>query len=61
LRVPTGAAEEEMLADYIAWLARDLETTREIGHRAAAHIAAHHGIDGVDGVAQKYWDVLKKY
>ena len=58
LRVPTGAAEEETLAHYIAWLARDLESAREIGHRAAAHLAAHHGLDGV---AQNYWEVLKKY
>jgi glycosyltransferase involved in cell wall biosynthesis len=57
LRVETGPAEEEMLADYITWLARDREAAQEIGSRAAAHIAAHHA---PETVAQRYWDVLKK-
>jgi glycosyltransferase involved in cell wall biosynthesis len=58
LRVETGATEEELLADYIAWLARDLEAAQEIGRRAAAHIAEHHSLDNV---AQQYWNVLTPY
>jgi len=57
LRVETGAAEEELLADYIGWLARDPETARQIGRHAAAHIAEHHA---PDDVARLYWDVLNK-
>jgi glycosyltransferase involved in cell wall biosynthesis len=57
LRVDTGPAEEELLASYIAWLSRDREAGEEIGRRAAAHIAAHHGLETV---ASLYWDELKK-
>ncbi len=55
LRVETGPAEEEMLADYITWLARDRETAEEIGCRAAAHISAYHALEIV---AKRYWEVL---
>lgn len=57
LRVETGPAEEELLADYIGWLASDRETAQRIGHHAAEHIAAHHALESV---AAQYWDVLKK-
>ncbi len=57
LRVETGPAEEELLASYIAWLARDRTSAEEIGRRAADHISAHHG---VETVAQLYWDALNK-
>jgi glycosyltransferase involved in cell wall biosynthesis len=57
LRVETGPAEEEMLADYIIWLARDRGAAEEIGRRAAAHISAHHALDIV---AEQYWQVLRK-
>jgi glycosyltransferase involved in cell wall biosynthesis len=56
LRVPTGPAEEEMLADYIGWLARDREAIEQIGRRAAAHVQEHHALDAV---AAQYWEVLK--
>ena len=55
LRVETGPAEEEMLADYIAWLARDREAGEEIGRRAAAHIQEHHALETVAG---QYWNLL---
>lgn len=56
LRVDAGAAEEEMLAETILWLARDRDAAIEIGRRAAAHIAAEHAIEKV---AAQYWDALK--
>jgi len=56
LRVEMGALEEEMLAGYLAWLAEDREAAREIGCRAAAHIAREHSLEGV---AERYWSVLK--
>jgi glycosyltransferase involved in cell wall biosynthesis len=55
LRIETGPAEEELLADYITWLASDREAAEEIGRRAAAHIAAHHA---PETVAALYWNVL---
>ncbi len=57
LRVETGPAEEELLADYIGWLARDLEAARHIGRRAAEHIAAYHA---PDEAARLYWEILSK-
>jgi glycosyltransferase involved in cell wall biosynthesis len=56
LRVETDPAEEELLANYIAWLARDRESAEEIGRRAAEYIAAHHA---VESVAASYWEVLR--
>jgi glycosyltransferase involved in cell wall biosynthesis len=56
LRVETGSAEEDLLASYIAWLARDREACEEIGRNAAAHIAQYHS---PDSVATRYWEVLK--
>jgi glycosyltransferase involved in cell wall biosynthesis len=57
LRVETGPAEEDMLADYITWLARDREAAEEIGRRASAHVQEHHALETV---AEQYWEVLKK-
>jgi glycosyltransferase involved in cell wall biosynthesis len=57
LRVETGCREEELLAGYIGWLARDREAAEEIGRRASAHIAANHA---VDTVAQRYWELLEQ-
>jgi glycosyltransferase involved in cell wall biosynthesis len=56
LRVETGLSEQDMLAAYIAWLARDPEAARRIGRRAAAHISAHHALEIV---AKSYWEILK--
>ena len=55
LRIETGPAEEELLADYITWLAGDREAAEEIGRRAAAHISTHHALETV---AARYWEVL---
>jgi glycosyltransferase involved in cell wall biosynthesis len=57
LRIETGAAEEELLASYLGWLARDREAAEEIGRRAAEHISAHHALETV---AARYWAVLKE-
>jgi glycosyltransferase involved in cell wall biosynthesis len=56
LRVDTGPAEEEMLASYMVWLARDREAAIEIGRRAARHVTKEHA---ADRVAQMYWNVLR--
>ncbi|MBZ5601108.1 MAG: glycosyltransferase family 4 protein [Acidobacteriia bacterium] len=55
LRVDPGAAEEEMLAGMIVWLAADREAGIEIGRRAAEHIAREHAIEKVAGC---YWSNL---
>jgi glycosyltransferase involved in cell wall biosynthesis len=56
LRIETGPCEEEMLAAYLMWLARDGEAGKAIGERAAAHIAAHHALEIV---AARYWEILR--
>lgn len=56
LRVDMGALEEEMLAGYLVWLVQDREAAKEIGRRGAAHIAREHSLEGV---AERYWSVLK--
>lgn len=47
LKVDAGPAEEEMLADFMIWLARFPESAAEIGRRAARHIAGRHNLDRV--------------
>lgn len=56
LRVDAGPAEEEMLAGYIVWLARNREAAAAIGAKAAAYIAREHA---PELAARKYWDVLR--
>jgi len=56
LRIETGPAEEEMLAAYLTWLARDPEAAEEIGRRAGAHILKHHALEIV---AERHWEILK--
>jgi glycosyltransferase involved in cell wall biosynthesis len=58
LRVDAGAAEQEMLAAYMLWLARDPCARREIGRRAADYIAAEHD---AGKVARRFLDVLRLY
>ena len=55
LRVDPGVAEEEMLADYMTWLARYPEDARAIGWRAHVHVREIHA---VDRVARLYWRAL---
>ncbi len=56
LRVDPGVAEEEMLAEYMVWLARFPEDARAIGQRAAEYISQFHA---VDRVARLYWQALQ--
>jgi hypothetical protein len=56
LRVDPGIAEEEMLAEYMVWLARFPEDARAIGQRAAGQIREFHA---VQRVARLYWQALQ--
>ena len=56
LRIEIGPTEQDLLANYILWLARDREAAEQIGRRAAAHIQEHHD---VTAVARLYWDAIK--
>jgi glycosyltransferase involved in cell wall biosynthesis len=56
LRVDSGAGEEEMLAEYLVWLARFPDDARAMGRRAAAHIQEFHTPDRVAGL---YWRALQ--
>ena len=55
LGVDPGLAEEEMLAEYMVWLARFPDDARAIGRRAAAYISQCHS---PVRVARLYWDAL---
>ncbi len=57
LRVDTGPAEEEMLEEYLVWLARHPDDAIAIGQRAAAHIRRYHA---PARVAQMYWQALEE-
>jgi len=56
VRVDTGPAEEEMLVEYLVWLARHPEDSRAIGQRAAAHIRQHHA---PARAGELYWQALQ--
>jgi len=43
--IDPGEAEVDMLAHYLRLLAADEDLRREIGRRAADHIAAHHSLE----------------
>jgi glycosyltransferase involved in cell wall biosynthesis len=55
VRIDPGQAEEEMLAEYLVWLARCPDDCRAIGQRAAEHIREHHA---PARVAKLYWGAL---
>jgi glycosyltransferase involved in cell wall biosynthesis len=55
VRVDPGQAEEEMLTEYLVWLARCPGDARAIGQRAAEHIGEHHAPAHVAGL---YWRAL---
>jgi hypothetical protein len=55
LRVDAGPAEEEMLAEFMVWLARFPSDARAIGERAATHIREFHA---PAKVAALYWQAL---
>jgi len=56
VRVDPGQAEEEMLVEYLVWLARHPDDSRAIGQRAAAYIGQYHA---PARVAQLYWRALE--
>jgi glycosyltransferase involved in cell wall biosynthesis len=56
LRIPADEHEVETLESYLHWLAHNRQAAREIGRRAAQHIAREHSLDAA---AQKYWEVLR--
>jgi glycosyltransferase involved in cell wall biosynthesis len=47
LRVDCGPAEEEILADYLKWLAMDREAAQDIGRNASEHIRREHALEKV--------------
>jgi glycosyltransferase involved in cell wall biosynthesis len=55
VRVDVGPAEREMLEHTMIWLCSRPDAAREIGARAAAHVAEHHSLDRV---ADEYMRVL---
>ncbi len=55
LRVDPGVAEEDLLAEYMLWLARFPQDAQAIGQRAAAYIREFHAPGRVAGL---YWQAL---
>ncbi|HUA17624.1 MAG TPA: glycosyltransferase [Bryobacteraceae bacterium] len=55
LRVDPGPAEEEMLAEYLVWLARYPDDARAVGERARRHIREFHS---PERAAALYWQAL---
>ena len=56
LRVDSGAGEEEMLAEFMLWLAKFPADARAIGQRAGAHIREFHD---PARVAEQYWQAIR--
>ena len=55
MRVDPGPSEEEMLTAFLFWLADEPQRAREIGARAARHIAEFHS---VDRIGAEYWRAI---
>jgi glycosyltransferase involved in cell wall biosynthesis len=55
VRIDPGQAEEQMLAEYLVWLARSPADVRAIGQRARDYIREHHAPARVAGL---YWRAL---
>jgi glycosyltransferase involved in cell wall biosynthesis len=55
LRVDTGPSEEDLLVEFMVWLARFPRDARTIGEKAAAHIREFHN---PERVADLYWQVI---
>lgn len=55
VRIDPGESEEDMLAQYLIWLARNLEDARAIGRYAQAHIREQHA--GARAAAL-YWEIM---
>jgi hypothetical protein len=56
VRIDPGQAEEDMLAEYLVWLARFPDDARAIGQRAAEYIREHHA---PARVAALYWRAIE--
>jgi len=56
VRVDTGPAEEDLLVEFMVWLARFPQDARAIGDRAAAHIREFHA---PQRIAAMYWQVIR--
>ena len=56
LRVDIGPAEEDMLTEYLTWLAREREAAQAIGRNAARYIAKEHA---PSKVAEQYWAAIR--
>jgi glycosyltransferase involved in cell wall biosynthesis len=56
IRIDPGQAEEDMLTEYLVWLARSPGDNRAIGLRAEEYIRGHHS---PARVAQLYWQALE--
>lgn len=57
LRVEAGPREQEMLEAWMRWLSGCPQAGREIGRRAAEHVAAHHS---PGAAALAYLDILRR-
>lgn len=55
LRVDAGPAEEDMLVEFMTWLAGSPRDAHAIGESAAAHIREFHN---PQRVADMYWQVI---
>lgn len=56
VRVDTGSAEEDQLAEFMIWLATFPEDARAMGARAAAHIREFHN---PQRIADMYWYAIR--
>jgi glycosyltransferase involved in cell wall biosynthesis len=57
LRVDSGPCEEDMLAEFMFWLARSPGDARAIGELASRHIRENHD---AGRVARMFWQVLRE-
>jgi glycosyltransferase involved in cell wall biosynthesis len=55
LRVDPGLGEEEILVEYMAWLANSPDAAREIGRKGGLHVAQEHE---VAHCAERYFALL---
>jgi hypothetical protein len=55
VRIAAGVAERDSLWHHMVLLTSMAAVARTIGHRGAAHIAAHHG---VEQIGKRFWDLL---
>jgi glycosyltransferase involved in cell wall biosynthesis len=55
VRIAAGIAEQDSLRQHMVLLTSVTGVAGAIGHRAAAHIASHHG---VQSIATQYWNLL---